>query len=46
MCVKCLLISLVKSWEGGSNSVDASDLRRRERDREDWDRELDRGKVN
>lgn len=38
----------MKSWEGGSNSVDAAvspgDRKRKERD--EWDRELDRGKVD
>ena len=40
----------MKSWERGSNSVDAAvspgDRKRKERERDEWDRELDRGKVD
>ena len=39
---------LVRSWSGGVNSIDASSItgeKRKERVRDSWDQELDRGKV-
>ena len=48
LCVFIIII-IVKSWEGGSNIVDSAlvsgDRKRKERERDEWDRELDRGKV-
>ena len=37
----------MRSWEGEKNSIDSSKVgeRRKRKGRDDWDRELDRGKV-
>ena len=37
----------VKSWDGGENSIDScvGGKHSRKRPRDDWDEELDRGKV-
>ncbi len=44
-------VSVVRSWSGGVNSIDASSLaatgdQRREWGKDSWDQELDRGKVS
>lgn len=48
---KFILFILVRSWDGGNNTIDvsaaaASGDRKRRDNRDDWDRELDRGKVH
>ena len=42
-----LLFSTVRSWDGDKNSIDSSKVeeRRKRKGRDDWDWELDRGKV-
>ena len=37
--------TMVKSWDGGENSIDSCVSGKHKRPRDDWDEELDRGKV-
>ena len=49
VCVCVCVCYVVKSWDGGVNSVDSTGLpgerKGKERDRDSWDQELDKGKV-
>ena len=45
MSVILIILLPVKSWDGGENSIDSCVSGKHKRPRDDWDEELDRGKV-